>query len=418
MRITSHIAVSVVVASVSYLATKSPEIAAASFFSGWLVDADHVVDLIRERKTAYNTVKKMTVVLHSWELVVVLAVIGIILKSILLDWCALALLLHIAADQTVYRPQPLWYSLVWRAGKKFDSKYNGHSNKLTTLQGLLIVDALYLVGYCTILSPYRVILAPPTTLHQVFNALQWFIPTILFLALMLSKWLRPLLNIRLWTAVGVIVVAFFIALEVNSVKGNLGSWSSLGLCMLVLMTVTNALEEKLGNVKAAIMGLEVMFLSMATFEILYQIGLVFYHNFFDEPKFDFFVVVCQNLLWIVPCVIALLLWRNKKLFQWNRISTVCLILTAIFTTIWFATKMTIPLMFYGIVGPFDAHPDPILLAISRGAQGFVCATIVSCFIPIFHSRILASPNEANDDIANSRIKAFSNAKDLINDLHN
>ena len=390
MRITSHIAVSVVVASVSYLATKSPEIAAASFFSGWLVDADHVVDLIRERKTVYNTVKKMTVVLHSWELVVVLAVIGIILKSILLDWCALALLLHIVADQIVYRPQPLWYSLVWRAVKKFDSKYDGHSNKLTTLQGLLIVDALYLVGYCTILSPYRVILAPPTTLHQVFNALQWFVPTALFLVLIFSKWLHPLLNIRFWTAVGVIVVAFFIALEINSVKGNLGSWSSLGLCMLVLMTVTNALEEKLGNVKAAIMGLEVMFLSMATFEILYQIGLVFYHNFFDEPKFDFFVVVCQNLLWIVPCVIALLLWRNKKLFQWNRVSTVCLILTAIFTTIWFATKMTIPLMFYGIVGPFDAHPNAIQMGVSRGAQGFVCATVVSCFIPLKRTPALSA----------------------------
>jgi hypothetical protein len=383
MRVTSHVALSIVVAGASYLATKSPEIAVASFLSGWLVDVDHAIDLVRERVWPYIKVKKMTLLLHSWELLLVLAIISSVLKSPLLNWIGIAYLLHLFTDYLVYRPSLLWYSFVWRGMHNFDSKYSGHINTLTTLQGLLIIDALYLVGYCTILSPYKVILAPPTTLHQVFNALQWFIPSVLFLVLIFSRWLRPVLNIRFWTAVGVIIVAIFITLEINSVKGNLGSWSSLGLCMLVLMTAANAFEEKLGNVKAAIMGLEIMFLSIATFEILYQVGVLFYHNFFDEPKFDFFVVVCQNLLWIVPCVIALLWWHDKKLFQWNKYSTICLITAAIFTIVWFATKMTIPLMFYGIKGPFDAHPNPVLLAVSRGAQGFVCAAIVSCFIPSF-----------------------------------
>jgi hypothetical protein len=381
MRLSSHFALSVVVAGTCYAVTKSPEIAAASFFSGWIIDADHVVDLVRERKSVYATIKKMTILLHSWELFFALFIVSLITRSPLIAWVEIAYALHLVSDYLVYRPAPLWYSLIWRARHGFDSNYSGHINTISTLTGLLIVDAFYLVGYCTILSPYKVVLAPPSTGHQVFNALQWFIPTALFLVLVFSKWLRPLLNIRFWTAVGVVVVAIFIALEINGVRGSLGSWSSLGLCMLVLMTITNALEEKLGNVKAAIMGLEIMFLSMATFEILYQIGVLFYHNFFGEPKFDFFVVVCQNLSWIVPGVIALLLWRTNKLFRWNRISTICLILTVVFTTIWFATKMTIPLMFYGIVGPFDAHPNPILLAISRGSQGFVCATIVSCFIP-------------------------------------
>ena len=392
MRVSSHIALSTVIAGACYVVTKSPEITTATFLSGWLVDADHIIDAARGKLALkdwfgkFSTLKSLTVLLHSYELILLSFLAFILSHSPLIGWATIAYATHIFADFCVYQPNVWWYSLIWRANHSFDAKYAGHSNRITTLQGLLLVFAVYLLGYVNILSPYKVVLAPPSVGHQVFNALQWFIPTVLFIftASLFVKILRPLLNIRFWTSIGIIVVALFVALEINGARGTVGSWSSLGLCMLVLMTVTNAVENKLGSVKAAILGLEMMFLTMATFEIVYQIGLVFYHNFFGEPKFDFFVVVCQNLAWIVPGIIMLLLAysRGIKLFHWNKIATVCLAIAVVACIVWFATKMTIPLMFYGIKGPYDAHPNPSLLAVSRGVQGFLCAAIVACFIDL------------------------------------
>lgn len=383
MRVSSHIALSVVVAGACYFGTKSPEIATVSFFSGWLVDIDHVIDLVRERTHDFMNTKKKTVLLHSWELFFALFISSLITHSPLIAWIEIAFFLHITIDQIVYRPQPFWYSLIWRAKHGFDSKYSGHINTISTLTGLLIVDTLYLIAYATILSTYRVVIAPPSVGWQVARALQWFIPVVLFLFVttFAIRLLKPVINIKLWTSVGLVIVALLIALQLSGARGVGGSWSSLGLCMLILMTVTNAVESKLGNVKAAILGLEVMFLSIATFEIVYQIGLVYYHNFFGESMINFFTVICMNLAWIIPCAIMLLLWRDKHLFHWNKYSTICLAIAIIATAVWFGTKMTIPLMYYGIKGPFDAHPNPIQMGFSRAAQGFVCASIVCCFIP-------------------------------------
>lgn len=138
MKPAGHLAISMAIAGGSYLATGSPTIALATLGAGFLVDSDHLFDygyyLIYKRKgkqlptpsqffncTYMDEIQKTFLPFHSYELLLPIWGICLAFFSVpLAVWLTAAFLGHLLADQLVYRPHPLSYSLIYRIWKRFD----------------------------------------------------------------------------------------------------------------------------------------------------------------------------------------------------------------------------------------------------------------------------------------------------------
>jgi len=128
-----HITVSAAAAVPLYYITGSKTVAATSFFWGFLIDTDHVIDYLREYglrfdlkgffHSFYETrFRKLVLLFHAWEWVALLAV---------LIWCGnrssviLGLLVgtvhHLLLDQFGNGPTNLGYSIIYRACRRFST---------------------------------------------------------------------------------------------------------------------------------------------------------------------------------------------------------------------------------------------------------------------------------------------------------
>jgi len=223
---------------------------------------------------------------------------------------------------------------------------------------------------------------------KLLAASQWFVPTLLLAGLVprVQKLLAPILKVDYWSIFGLIMVFGCVILQLAGVPGLWWSWSTLGLLIIVVMVVANMNKDQLGQPSALLLGLMVMFLGMASWEALYQTGLLAYHDFFGSRTINYAVVIAEQLAWIIPAVIIMLV-LYQRYGHIARISTpalVCLLISVACTTVWFVNDMAIPLMWYqgpeGIVGPFATDASPLMLSVSRGSQSFWLLGVMSLFV--------------------------------------
>ncbi len=103
--------------------------------SGILIDIDHYIDYIRERGLTFNLkkvyatckygnihFKKITVFLHSYELVILLWLVTFMLNGhIIWKYTALGFTLHLFIDQIVNPVLPFGYFLSFRIANNFET---------------------------------------------------------------------------------------------------------------------------------------------------------------------------------------------------------------------------------------------------------------------------------------------------------
>ncbi len=135
MKFSHHIAVSTIISSILYVLFKSWSLTIASFLSGVFLDLDHYIDYVFECGSPFNMrkffhciyeekLKKIYLILHSWEWSIVLIIMGW-----MLDWnhWVVGVMIgyghHMVLDALFNTHWPiLGYSLLWRGKKNFVSK--------------------------------------------------------------------------------------------------------------------------------------------------------------------------------------------------------------------------------------------------------------------------------------------------------
>lgn len=241
-----------------------------------------------------------------------------------------------------------------------------------------ILIGLYVVMHIVMGSNYVPTPEPSETV-KLLAASQWFIPTLMLVYLVprVNKWATPVAEGSLWPGVIFIMVAGCIVLQLLGIPGLWWAWSTLGLLLLIIMSVVNRNVTRLGSLNAWLLGVMVMLLGMGSWEAIYQTGLLFYHDFFGSDTVNYVIVMAEQLTWIIPALIVILVLykRYGNYVSLERGALVCIGVSVVCTTIWFANGMDIPLVWYqgpeGIVGPFvNANADPVMLSVSRGSQGF------------------------------------------------
>jgi hypothetical protein len=126
MQARSHVAASIIASATTYAVSDSATMAAAALFSGICIDADHLIDYVVLHRPPYSigrffhtfyqsSLTHVLLVLHSWELIGILALV-----AIASDWEPLTtgLLIgmghHLLLDQIFNHANPLGYFLTFR----------------------------------------------------------------------------------------------------------------------------------------------------------------------------------------------------------------------------------------------------------------------------------------------------------------
>jgi len=134
MKVQYHLLVSGCVAGGVYSLSRSWPAAFTSFAAGVVIDLDHLFDYLREHRRAagighfFTTwhngdLQRAVLALHSWELVMALAVANILAPGYpVLAGLLVGLGHHLALDQVAYRPHPLAYFFLWRWRNGFGLK--------------------------------------------------------------------------------------------------------------------------------------------------------------------------------------------------------------------------------------------------------------------------------------------------------
>ena len=133
MRITNHLIASTVFSSGIYFITKSPVITASSFFVGIFLDLDHLIDYWRQHPGSIDVkhfmetcekyrLKIITLIFHSYELLLIIAVLVFLTKSKFLFGISLGFAQHILLDTIGNDVNPNYSSYFfihrWRSGFK------------------------------------------------------------------------------------------------------------------------------------------------------------------------------------------------------------------------------------------------------------------------------------------------------------
>ena len=151
MRITNHLIASTIFSSGVYLITKSPVIAASSFFVGIFLDLDHLIDYWRQHPGSLDVkhfvetcekyrLKILTLFFHSYELLLIVAALVYFTKSSLIFGAALGFAQHLLLDSIGNKINSDYSSYFfiyrWKAGfegnKIFSHKeeQNGQDNNI------------------------------------------------------------------------------------------------------------------------------------------------------------------------------------------------------------------------------------------------------------------------------------------------
>jgi len=129
-----HVAASGIISAISWFYFKSFGYCLITFLSGILIDADHLLDYALSYKFTFNArkiyeackkmeLKKFYIVLHSFEIVIILwAAIYIFSLSKFWQAIALGLTQHIVLDQLTNPIRPLGYFFIYRFLSRFEKE--------------------------------------------------------------------------------------------------------------------------------------------------------------------------------------------------------------------------------------------------------------------------------------------------------
>ena len=131
----NHAFASALISMVFLYFTKSPSAALLCFLAGVLIDADHLLDfwmykgkIVISREVFghfYEGFGKIYVVLHSFEIIAALLLLGFALQEVgtYMFGVAVGMLTHIILDFFSYELHPAGYFITYRILKGFDKKY-------------------------------------------------------------------------------------------------------------------------------------------------------------------------------------------------------------------------------------------------------------------------------------------------------
>jgi hypothetical protein len=251
---------------------------------------------------------------------------------------------------------------------------------------VLTLGIIYLVLYGTLLSVYH-LPTPKTALVTYIAALQWAIPSMLLLIFVafpkISAKLSFVFNTRFVTYACLSIIGVSVILQLLGVAGIWWSWDTMGLLAIIILSVVVFNKGRVNELHTVLLSFAVMFLGFGLFEIIYQIGILNFYDFFGVDHRNFWIVMMELSFWIFPTFITMIYLNSiyKKILYPNYYALVSIILAVIAGIIWFTQGFAIPVMWSGSVASLT-HSSPLLIGISRYCQAFLTVGIALLFIPI------------------------------------
>lgn len=205
-----------------------------------------------------------------------------------------------------------------------------------------ITAPIYVVLH-TVLFTYYPATPKLSETQMLLGATQWLLPIACFVFLIPGLERLPL---KLVNWVGLVLILVCATFATTHLPGLWWSWSTLGFIIVVALLVIN--DTNLLALAAA-----VVFLGFGSWEIIYQVGLWHYHEFFGSELSNLMVVIAENLMWVISSLIILLvLQRRYKIFRPNNFAAIFFSLAVASTVIWFANGMDVPLLWWRGNGPW------------------------------------------------------------------
>lgn len=133
MKPTAHLTTSFAVSATIYLSTRSIVFSVVSFFTGFLIDVDHLIDFIREYGLKSTPQKffivfhesrfaKLLLLFHAWEWLLVLCALALVFNgNMIILGLFTGMLHHLILDQCANGVTPLGYSLLYRTVNRFST---------------------------------------------------------------------------------------------------------------------------------------------------------------------------------------------------------------------------------------------------------------------------------------------------------
>jgi len=246
-----------------------------------------------------------------------------------------------------------------------------------------VLIGIYMVVYCTILVHYNLEPKLINTPRWIL-VYRWYLPMLLFIPLVVPKvrgFLDKLTNVTAWTFGGVAVVVTGTIIHLTSSAGFCGSWSTLSLLLVVTILVMNLTKTKVTSGEGLLLGCGCALVVSGVLEIVYQTGLIFYHDYFGEGMVNYSITMSRQILWILTggLVIVKLAIQHRGLVHLNGLVMVCLSIAAILDIIWFASGMFINVHFYKGV-PSISEPNLLMTSVIRSSKAFLYLASVMLFL--------------------------------------
>lgn len=125
-----HLIVSTGLATLQWIRTGRLAPTLAPLLSGFLVDGDHLVELVRYRRSGGKPTGYVLLALHGWEFVLVLFLVERLLGWRLAGGLLLGYVAHLGIDQITNKTtHPLTYFIIYRWRQGFPSQLFTHPDE-------------------------------------------------------------------------------------------------------------------------------------------------------------------------------------------------------------------------------------------------------------------------------------------------
>ena len=239
--------------------------------------------------------------------------------------------------------------------------------------GLMILLVIYMGLHVFVFIDYTITPEPSESM-MLLAASQWIVPPILMILAVpgVARFVKPVVKVGPWTVLGLILIVGCIVCQVLGYPGLWWAWTTMAMLTFVVLVVANSNKDRLGHLDASLLGLMVMFLAMASWEVIYQTGLLFFHEFFGSGAVNYMIVMAEQLLWILPAIVVILILyrRYKYRPRLGGLAVASFIASIVCTIVWFANGMDIPLHWWKGLGPFvNEDVSRYMIMASRASQG-------------------------------------------------
>lgn|GEM_PF-3680625 len=247
-----------------------------------------------------------------------------------------------------------------------------------------IIGIAYLIFYGTLLANYH-LPTQQTALGTYISELQWAVPSLLLVFFVLFPVVQKIkfLTIKNVAILGFVALIVCLVLQLLGISGIWWSWDTMGLLVIIVLGVMIYNQGKLKDIDAILLSLCVVFIGFGIFEIIYQVGVLKFDNFFSANPKNFWIVMMELFFWIFPSYFTInyLSMKYKNMFHANWYALVSLVLAFVAGLLWFTHGFAIPITWNGTVPSFT-HDSILYIDISRYCQAFLTIGTALIFVPI------------------------------------